>query len=112
MTWFKGLSWLWRIVVIAALILFAFLAWNFVDDYFSKDDEVRAELSENQTEAAVESGRDTVNTITKQYEKETIRTETVREIQGRVNEAPDAHSAHTAGIDGLCVVSPDLCPQG
>lgn len=111
MNWFKGLSWMWRIIVTLLLGLFLFLAWNFVDDYFSKDDEVRAELSENQTEAAVESGKDTVTTINNQHTREIQRTETVRVIQGQVNEAPDAHAAHTAGIDGLCVVSPDLCPQ-
>lgn len=111
MNWFNGLSWLWRIVVIAALILFAFLAWNFVDDYFSKDDEVKAEVATNQAEAAVASGKDTVTTFNNQTTKEIIRTDTVREIQGKVNESSDAHSAHTAGSDGLCVVSPDLCPQ-
>lgn len=111
MNWFKGLSWLWRIVLIVAAAAFIFLAYNFVDDYFSKDDEVKAEVATNQAEAAVESGKDTVTTFNNQTTKEIIRTDTVREIQGKVNEAPDVHSAHTAGSDGLCVVSPDLCPK-
>lgn len=108
----KSLSLAWKAVIAVGVALFLFLAWNFVDDYFSKDDEVRAELSQNQAEAAVESGRDTVTTINNQHTREIQRTETVRVIQGKVNEAPDAHAAHSAGIDGLCVVSPDLCPKG
>lgn len=102
MTWFKGLKAIWKIVVVVLAALFIFLAYNFVDDLFSKDDEVRAELSENQTEAAVESGQDAVNTVTNQYTREVERTETVRVIQNEVNNAQDFHSAHAAGANGLC----------
>lgn len=87
MTWFKGLKAIWKIVLVVLAALFIFLAYNFVDDFFSKDDEVRAELSENQTEAAVESGQDAVNTVTNQYTREVERTETVRVIQNEVNNA-------------------------
>lgn len=82
--------------------LFIFIAYNFVDDLFSKEDEVRAELSENQAEAAVESGKDAVSTITIQNTKEIERTETVRVIQNEVNNAQDFSSAHAAGAAGLC----------
>lgn len=102
MTWFKGLKAIWKIVVVVLAALFLFLAYNFVDDFFSKDDEVRAELSENQTEAAVESGKDAVNTVTNQYTREVERTETVRVIQNEVNNAKDFSSAHAAGANGLC----------
>lgn len=107
----KSLSLIWKLVIGVVIVAFAFLAWNFVDDYFSKDDEVKAEIATNQTDAAIASGKDTVTTINNQHTREIIRTDTVRTVQGKVNEAPDAHSAHTAGVDGLCVVSPDLCPE-
>lgn len=103
MTWFKGLKAVWKVVVVILAALFIFLAYNFVDDLFSKGDETSAELSENQAEAAVESGRDAVNTVTNQYTREVERTETVRVIQNEVNNAQDFHSAHTAGASGLCV---------
>jgi hypothetical protein len=101
-TWFKALGWVWKLVLVAALALFIFLAYNFVDDLFSKEDEVRAELSENQAEAAVESGKDAVSTITIQNTRETERIETVRVIQNEVNNAQDFTTAHDAGSYGLC----------
>lgn len=101
-TWFTGLSIVWKLVLALAVAVALFLAYNFVDDLFSKKDEVKAELSQNQTDAAVKSGKDTVTTINNQHTKEIQRTETVRVIEGKVNEAPDVHSAHAAGTDGLC----------
>lgn len=112
MNWFKGLSLIGKLALGVAAVVFIFLAYNFVDDYFSKEAETKAELSEKQTEAAIQSGKDTVTTINNQHTREIERVETVRVIQGKVNEAPDAHAAHTAGLDGLCVVSPDLCVRG
>ncbi len=106
----KSLSLIWWVVIAGVSAIFLFLAYNFVDDWFSKDDEVRAELSENQAEVAIESGVDTVTTVTNQYEREIERTETVRVIQGRVNEAPDFDSAHAAGADGLCQ-NYSVCPE-
>lgn len=103
MAWFKALGWIWKLVLIGVAALFIFLAYNFIDDLFSKEDEVRAELSENQTEAAVASGVDTVTTINNQHTKETQRIETVRVIQNEVNNAQDTGAAHAAGATGLCV---------
>ena len=98
----RSLSFMWKIAIAVVSVILLVLVYNFVDDWFSKDDEVRAELNENQSEAAIESGVDTVTTVTNQYEKETIRTETVRVIQEKVNEAPDFDSAHAVGAAGLC----------
>lgn len=100
--WFSGLSLLWKLIIGLLAVAFIFFAYNFVDDWFSKDDEVRAELSENQTEAAIESGVDTVNTVTNQYTRETERIETIREVQKEVNNATTIHDAHVAGARGLC----------
>lgn len=98
----RSLSFIWKIAIAVVSVILLVLVYNFVDDWFSKDDEVRAELNENQAEAAIESGVDTVTTVTNQYEKETIRTDTVRVIQEKVNEATDFDSAHAVGADGLC----------
>ena len=108
---FKAAKWTVKLAILAGLLVVGFLAYNFVDDYFSKGAETQAELSQNQTEAAIESGKDTVTTINNQHTREITRSETVRELQGRINEAPDAHSAHTAGIDGLCDITSSLCPE-
>ena len=96
------MGWVWQLVLVAVAALFIFLAYNFIDDLFSKEDEVRAELSENQAEAAVESGKDAVNTVTIQNTREIQRTETVRVIQNEVNNAQDFTGAHDAGASGLC----------
>lgn len=102
-TWFKAAGWVWQVIIVAVAALFIFLAFNFVSDLFNKDDEVRAELSENQAEAAVESGKDAVNTVTIQNTREIERTETVRVIQNEVNSAQDFTGAHDAGASGLCM---------
>ena len=109
-SWFTGLSVIWKLVVIVATGIFLFLAYNFVDDLFSKDDEVKAEISENQTEAAIESGVDTVTTFNNQHTREIVRTETVRIVQQEVNNAEDFHSAHTIGANGLCL-NFGVCPE-
>lgn len=102
-SWFTGLSLIWQLIAVFVALVGAYLVWGFIDDIFSKSDEVQAEISENQTEAAIESGIDTVTTINNQHTKEIVRTETVRVIQQEVNNAEDFHSAHTAGANGLCV---------
>ena len=102
MEWFKALGLAWKVVLAVLAAAFIFLAYNFIDDLFSKEDETRAELSQNQAEAAVATGQDAVNTITIQNTRETERIETVKVIQNEVNNAKDFDSAHAAGAAGLC----------
>jgi hypothetical protein len=102
MNWFRGLSVAWRLTLLAITAVLLLVAYNFVDDLFSKEDEVRAELSENQADAAIESGVDAVNTVTTQHTREVERHETVRIIEREVNDAKDFDSAHDAGSRGLC----------
>ena len=100
---FKAASVTVKMIVIAVALVLGLLAFNFAQDLFSKKNEVRAELSEKQTEAAIQSGENAVNTVTNNYTREVIRNETVRTIQNEVNNAQDFDSAHRAGADGLCL---------
>ena len=102
MGWFKGLSIAWKFIVTGLIIISLVLAFNFVDDAFSKKAETEAELSQNQGDAAIESGQDAVNTVGEQGSRESDRTETLKEIQNEVDESETEHDAHTSGSDGLC----------
>lgn len=103
MTWLKSLSWTWKLAILAITLILVVVAYNFVDDLFSKEAETRAELSENQSEAAIESGRDAVNTVGDQQTVEIIRERTIREIQNEVNSSNDVGTAHSVGSNGLCI---------
>lgn len=101
--WFNGLSVAWRLGILALLALAAIVTYNFAHDLLTQDKEIAAEVAEERNDAAIESGQDAVNTVTRIEEKRVERYETVRTIQEEVNNAQDFHSAHTAGADGLCV---------
>ena len=100
--WFNGLSVAMRLALLALVGVLGFLTINFAHDYFTNDKEVAAEVAEERSDAAIESGQDAVNTVTTIHEKEVQRYETVRTIQNEVNNAQDFDSAHDAGSRGLC----------
>lgn len=102
MNTFNSLSLGLKLAILALVAALGFVAYTFVDDLFSKEAETKAEISENQAEAAIESGQDAVNTVTNTYTKEIERRETVRTITNEVNNAQDFDSAHAAGSRGLC----------
>lgn len=102
MKWFQSLKLTVKVALMVLLAVFGFLAWNFVDDFFSADDEKRAELSENQSEAAIESGRTAVNTITEQHTREIERYHTVETIVEEVRSVEGIDAKHDIGARGLC----------
>lgn len=96
---------------VAALALVAgIVAFNFVDDLFSKQAETEAELATNQGDAAIQSGRDAVETVGAVNERIVERFHTTERTIQEVENAKDIDSAHAAGIDGLCVGF-GVCPQ-
>ena len=107
---FKAAKWTVKLIVIAVIAALGFLAFNFVDDLFSAGEEKQAEISENQAEAAIESGQDAVNTVTEIHTREVERHETVRTITEEVNNAENFDDAHAAGANGLCIHF-DVCPE-
>ena len=100
---FKAAGGAVKLAILALVAVLGFLAFNFVDDLFSKEAETKAELAQNQSDAAIQSGQDAVNTVTNQYTREIERYETVKTIEKEVNNAQDFDSAHAAGSNGLCV---------
>jgi len=102
LTWIKGLAVAQRIAlaVIAALIIIG-AVW-FVYDLFTASDKVKARIGANQTEAAVISGADAVNTTGDQSKTEAARTTKTEDMKNEVNKAEDAAGAHTAGANFLC----------
>lgn len=107
---FNALSLSFKLVILAIVGVLGFVAFNFVDDLFSKEEEVAAEVNEERADAAIESGEDAVNTVTNVHTKEVERYETVRTITKEVNDAQDFDSAHDAGANGLCVGF-GVCPD-
>lgn len=105
MKWFNGLSTAIKLVILAVLAVGAILTYRFVDDMFSKAPETAAEVAQERQDAAIDSGQDAVNTVTRVEQTRVERYETVRTIQEDVNNAEDFNSAHDAGIDGLCKLS-------
>jgi hypothetical protein len=101
--WFERLTTTAKLALIAVVALLGFLTINFVHDYLTNDKEVAAEVAEERSDAAIESGEDAVNTVTEINRRTVERYETVRTITEEINNAQDFDSAHTIGSYSLCV---------
>ena len=102
-TWFNNLTTAVKLGLIAIVAVLGFLMINFVHDYLTNDKEVAAEVAEERSDAAIESGEDAVNTVTEINRRTVERYETVRTIREEINNAQDFDSAHTIGSYSLCV---------
>lgn len=94
----------WGIVLlVAALVLFG--AYRLV----TGGDRAKARLGENQTEAAIESGKDAVSAFGAVAKSETERTTKAEGAKADVRNAKTGAAADAAARRGLCEQSPDLC---
>lgn len=94
----------WAIMLLlAALVLFG--AYRLV----TGGDRAKARLGENQTEAAIESGKDAVSASGTVAKSETDRTTKAEGAKADVRNAKTGADADAAARRGLCEQSPDLC---
>ena len=104
MTWLRapllGLArWVW-LAIATGLIIFA--AWWIVTSLIGgKTAKTEARLSENQAEAAMESGTDAVETVGKTIEYERHVDYITRETERAIREAPGADAPVDPRLDGI-----------
>lgn len=103
MQWIKGLSRLGKTVVALIVLGLAIWAFFFVRGLFVGDLATKAKLGTEQAGAAMESGRDAVNTVGAAQRRDNATDKKVEGTQNEVDNATDGAGADRAGRDGLCV---------
>jgi len=104
----KAASWTARILTV--LLLIAMIGWAATAMFGGKSEAARARVAENQAEAAIESGKDAVNTSGNVAAKEQARAESVEATKEEIRNAKTARDGDAAARRGLCGLSGDLCP--
>lgn len=99
---FKGLSLIWRIIVTVLVVVALIWAGAFVRSLIIGDNAVKARLGTEQTDAALNSGRDAVNTAGNVANSADELDKQAGETKSEVDKAEDTHGAHSAGSSGLC----------
>jgi hypothetical protein len=96
-----------RLLALVAALAFAWWLYSFV----TASPKAEARLGKNTTEAAVQSGRDVVETVSGVADRERNLDKGTEDAARKIDEAPDAAGADAAGRERLCQISPDLCRQ-
>lgn len=108
--WFRALSRLRQLLLIAGLLLAAMWAFLFVRDMFTGTARTEAKIATGQADGALQSGKDAATTVGQQAETEAARERSVADMQKDVNDAQDASGAHDAGAGWLCNDF-GICPE-
>lgn len=103
MQWIKGLSRLGKTVVALIVLGLAIWAFFFIRGLFVGDLATKAKLGTEQAGAAMESGRDAVNTVGAAQRRDDTTDKKVEGTRNEVDSATDGAGADRAGRDGLCV---------
>lgn len=90
----------WLLVAIVALAVLVGL-YKAVDHYFTGDLKTEVNVGRSQTAAAVESGRQAVNTIGNRQQAELNGAATVEETHHEIDNATDPGGVTDAGLNGL-----------
>lgn len=101
--WLKGLSRLGQAIVALIALGLAIWAFFFVRGLFVGDLETKARLGTEQAGAAMESGKDAVNTVGEAQRRDEATDRKVEGTQNEVDNATDGVGADRAGRDGLCL---------
>lgn len=107
MRWFKALSAARKaLVALAAVALAVALVWG-AYRFLTGTERAKAKLSANQTEAAVQSGRDAVQTVGAAGDREAAIDQTTMENSDAIHkadgaDAPVATGVRDAGLASLC----------
>lgn len=105
--WLRGLSLAWKLVVALLLILLGVFAFNML--FGGNAEKAKANLGARQTEAALESGSDAVDTAGANAAAADKRGETVKGTNDAIKAAKTGADADAAARAGLCQLSPDNC---
>ena len=108
MPWLKGLPMPAKLIGAILAAIAALWAVLFVYDLFTAGDKVKARLGANQTDAAIESGADAVDTVGAAGDRDDATDRNTKDITDDVQNADNAVDADAAGRDGLCSYF-DLC---
>jgi len=103
LSWIKGLSRLGKVIVALIVLGLAVWAFMFVRGLFVGDLPTKAKLGTEQAGAALESGRDAVNTVGSAQRREEATDDKVKGTQNEVDQATSGAGADRAGRDGLCL---------
>lgn len=94
---------------IAAGLAALWALW-FVYDLLTATNKVKAKLGENTTEAAIESGKDAVNSTGDQAAKENELKDKTEEMKNELDKTDNADDAHGVGSSFLCDTF-DICAE-
>jgi hypothetical protein len=108
--WFRALSRLRQLLLIALLVVALLWAFLFVRDLFTGTARTEAKLATGQADGALQSGKDAATTVGQQAETEAARERSVADMQKDVNDADNASDAHAAGAGWLCNDF-GICPE-
>jgi hypothetical protein len=93
------LAWVLILVVVLTVVFGGYMA---VKRFFTHGVSTEAKLGKNQTNAAITSGHDAVETIGNRQAADAEGQRTVQETKDAINRANDAGSVTDAGRSGLC----------
>lgn len=98
----KGLTRIGKMAVGVFFAVFLLAAFFSVRSMFRGDSPTRARLAVEQAAAALESGRDAVETVGANNSAENQIDQKVKEIEHEIDQAIDGDGADRAGRNGLC----------
>lgn len=90
------------LIIIAVVLLLLFAGYQAVKHFFTSGVKTEAKLGKNQTNAAIESGHDAVETVGNRQAADAEGQKTVQETKDAINNATDAGGVTDAGRSGLC----------
>lgn len=105
---FSTLTTTWKLILGAIVLLLAVWAFFFVRGLFVGGKDVEARLGSTQTDAALRSGQDAVNTVGDASKRETETDAATKGTQDEVNKATDGAGVDRVARNGLCA-SAGLC---
>ena len=108
MNWFKGLSNPWKAIVAVLVAIAAIWALMFIRDLFVGSKDVEAKLGTNQAGAAIESGKDAVETADTFQEDSADIDNQVEDFENAIDDARGAANDDAVARQRLCEQS-NIC---
>jgi hypothetical protein len=106
----KGLTVARRVMLALAALLIMTLAFNFINGLLSRNAITKAKIGENQSEAAIQSGSDAVDTIGRQSASERAGERNIKDLQNDLNKTDNIDQSHSVGVGRLCA-DQGICPK-
>jgi hypothetical protein len=96
-----GLAFAW-LIMIAIVLGVIFAGYEIVKHFFTSGVKTEAKLGKNQTNAAINSGHDAVETIGNRQAEDEAGRQSVEETKNDIKNQTDAGGVTDAGRRGLC----------